>query len=174
MTTIGADGLVRCPWGVSTPDYVAYHDEEWGRPVRDDRGLYERLTLEAFQSGLSWLTILRKRPGFRRAFDDFAPEKVAAASPGAGLVVLAVLIMFALVVGATILIPVLIVLGIAMIVGMGGVFYWASRTTYAPLMGNLAPEDSTAIIRYLREKRIPFVVDESGRSISVPPACSDQ
>jgi DNA-3-methyladenine glycosylase I len=81
MTTIGADGLARCPWGVSTPDYVAYHDEEWGRPVRDDRGLYERLTLEAFQSGLSWLTILRKRPGFRRAFDDFQPEKVAAYGP---------------------------------------------------------------------------------------------
>jgi DNA-3-methyladenine glycosylase I len=78
MTVLGADGLMRCPWGSSAPDYVAYHDEEWGRPVRDDRGLYERLCLEAFQSGLSWLTILRKRQGFRRAFDDFAPEKVAA------------------------------------------------------------------------------------------------
>jgi DNA-3-methyladenine glycosylase I len=77
MTVLGADGLMRCPWGSSAPDYVAYHDEEWGRPVRDDRGLYERLCLEAFQSGLSWLTILRKRPGFRRAFDDFEPEKVA-------------------------------------------------------------------------------------------------
>ena len=81
MTTIGADGLVRCPWGVSTPAYIAYHDEEWGRPVRDDRGLYERLSLEAFQSGLSWLTILRKRPGFRRAFDDFDMDKVAAYGP---------------------------------------------------------------------------------------------
>ncbi|MCW2862041.1 MAG: DNA-3-methyladenine glycosylase [Actinoallomurus sp.] len=78
MTVLGADGLMRCPWGSSAPDYVAYHDEEWGRPVRDDRGLYERLCLEAFQSGLSWLTILRKRPGFRRAFDDFEPERVAA------------------------------------------------------------------------------------------------
>ncbi|HEY0540681.1 MAG TPA: DNA-3-methyladenine glycosylase I [Actinoallomurus sp.] len=78
MTVLGADGLMRCPWGSSAPDYVAYHDEEWGRPVCDDRGLYERLCLEAFQSGLSWLTILRKRPGFRRAFDDFEPEKVAA------------------------------------------------------------------------------------------------
>ncbi|GLY73216.1 DNA-3-methyladenine glycosylase I [Actinoallomurus iriomotensis] len=78
---IGPDGLARCPWGVSAPDYIAYHDDEWGRPVRDDRGLYERLCLEAFQSGLSWLTILRKRPGFRRAFDDFAPEKVAAYGP---------------------------------------------------------------------------------------------
>jgi DNA-3-methyladenine glycosylase I len=81
MTEIGVDGLARCPWGVSAPDYIAYHDEEWGRPVRDDRGLYERLTLEAFQSGLSWLTILRKRPGFRRAFDDFHLEKVAAYGP---------------------------------------------------------------------------------------------
>jgi len=81
MTVTGADGLVRCPWGASTPDYIAYHDEEWGRPVRDDRGLYERLCLEAFQSGLSWLTILRKRPGFRRAFDDFDPAKVAAYGP---------------------------------------------------------------------------------------------
>jgi DNA-3-methyladenine glycosylase I len=74
---IGPDGLARCPWGVSTPDYVAYHDEEWGRPVRDDQGVYERLCLEAFQSGLSWLTILRKRPGFRAAFAGFDPEKVA-------------------------------------------------------------------------------------------------
>ncbi|WP_285570680.1 DNA-3-methyladenine glycosylase I [Actinoallomurus iriomotensis] len=81
MTMIGPDGLARCPWGVSAPDYIAYHDDEWGRPVRDDRGLYERLCLEAFQSGLSWLTILRKRPGFRRAFDDFVPEKVAAYGP---------------------------------------------------------------------------------------------
>jgi DNA-3-methyladenine glycosylase I len=81
MTMIGPDGLVRCPWGASTPDYIAYHDEEWGRPVRDDRGLYERLCLEAFQSGLSWLTILRKRPGFRRAFGDFELEKVAAYGP---------------------------------------------------------------------------------------------
>src|SRR3954449_11410582 len=77
----GPDGALRCWWGASTPDYVAYHDEEWGRPVRDDRGLYERLCLEAFQSGLSWLTILRKRPAFRRAFDDFDPEKVAAYGP---------------------------------------------------------------------------------------------
>lgn len=77
----GADGLARCPWGISAPEYVAYHDEEWGRPVRDDDGLYERLCLEAFQSGLSWLTILRKREGFRRAFDGFAIEKVAGYGP---------------------------------------------------------------------------------------------
>ncbi|MFG2005855.1 DNA-3-methyladenine glycosylase I [Spirillospora sp. NPDC048911] len=77
----GDDGLARCPWGMSTPDYVAYHDEEWGRPVTDDQGLYERLCLEAFQSGLSWLTILRKREGFRAAFDDFDMAKVAGYGP---------------------------------------------------------------------------------------------
>jgi DNA-3-methyladenine glycosylase I len=73
----GPDGRPRCPWGVSTAEYVAYHDEEWGRPVTDDRGIYERLTLEAFQSGLSWLTILRKRENFRAAFDGFDFEVVA-------------------------------------------------------------------------------------------------
>jgi DNA-3-methyladenine glycosylase I len=75
---VGDDGLARCRWGASTQDYLAYHDTEWGQPVRTDDGLYERLTLEAFQSGLSWLTILRKRPAFRAAFADFAIEKVAA------------------------------------------------------------------------------------------------
>jgi DNA-3-methyladenine glycosylase I len=70
--------LARCAWANSTPDYQAYHDTEWGQPVRSDDGLYEKLTLEAFQSGLSWLTILRKRPAFRAAFADFAIEKVAA------------------------------------------------------------------------------------------------
>jgi DNA-3-methyladenine glycosylase I len=74
---IGDDGLARCAWGGSTPDYVVYHDTEWGRPVRDDDGLYERLTLEAFQSGLSWITILRKRPAFRAAFAGFDIAKVA-------------------------------------------------------------------------------------------------
>ena len=73
----GEDGRRRCGWGASTPDYVAYHDEEWGRPVRDDRGIYERLVLEGFQSGLSWLTILRKREGFRKAFENFEIERVA-------------------------------------------------------------------------------------------------
>ena len=67
---------VRC-WDTSDLLYQAYHDEEWGRPVRDERGLYERLCLEGFQSGLSWLTILRKREGFRAAFDGFDPERVA-------------------------------------------------------------------------------------------------
>jgi DNA-3-methyladenine glycosylase I len=74
---IGVDGLARCRWGGSSPEYVTYHDAEWGRAVRTDDGLFERLTLEAFQSGLSWLTILRKRPAFRAAFDDFAIAKVA-------------------------------------------------------------------------------------------------
>jgi DNA-3-methyladenine glycosylase I len=73
----GDDGRPRCRWGVSAPDYVAYHDEEWGRPVTDDRGIYERLTLAAFQSGLSWLTILRKRENFRAAFAGFDVERVA-------------------------------------------------------------------------------------------------
>jgi DNA-3-methyladenine glycosylase I len=77
-STIGADGKLRCPWGNSSPDYVTYHDDEWGRPIRTDQGLYERLVLEAFQSGLSWLTILRKRPAFRSAFADFDLAKVAA------------------------------------------------------------------------------------------------
>lgn len=66
----------RC-WETNDPLYQAYHDEEWGRPVRDERGLYERLCLEGFQSGLSWLTILRKREGFRAAFESFVPERVA-------------------------------------------------------------------------------------------------
>lgn len=73
----GPDGRLRCPWALSTADYVAYHDEEWGRPVHGDDALFERLSLEAFQSGLSWITILRRREGFRRAFDGFAIDKVA-------------------------------------------------------------------------------------------------
>jgi DNA-3-methyladenine glycosylase I len=73
----GPDGLPRCAWGVSTPDYVAYHDAEWGFPVRDDTRLFEKLCLEGFQSGLSWLTILRKRPAFRAAFAGFDPARVA-------------------------------------------------------------------------------------------------
>jgi DNA-3-methyladenine glycosylase I len=67
----------RCPWATSTPEYLAYHDDEWGRPVTDDRGLYERMTLEAFQSGLAWITILRKREAFREAFAGFDAEAVA-------------------------------------------------------------------------------------------------
>ncbi|MBA9003859.1 DNA-3-methyladenine glycosylase I [Thermomonospora cellulosilytica] len=77
----GTDGLARCPWALSAPDYIAYHDDEWGRPVTDDQGLYERLCLEAFQSGLSWITILRKRAAFRAAFAGFDMAKVAAYGP---------------------------------------------------------------------------------------------
>jgi len=74
----GPDGRLRCPWGLSTPDYVAYHDTEWGVVVHGDDRLYERMTLEAFQSGLSWLTILRKRENFRAAFAGFSIPAVAA------------------------------------------------------------------------------------------------
>ncbi len=77
MTALAADGRPRCDWAISTPDYLLYHDEEWGREIRDDAGLYERLTLEAFQSGLAWITILRKRLAFREAFAGFDPEVVA-------------------------------------------------------------------------------------------------
>ncbi|WP_108658405.1 DNA-3-methyladenine glycosylase I [Acuticoccus kandeliae] len=75
---MGTDGAPRCFWHQNLPDYVAYHDEEWGRPVADDTRLFEKLCLEGFQSGLSWLTILRKRENFRRAFSGFDIETVAA------------------------------------------------------------------------------------------------
>ena len=71
------DGLSRCPWAGLDPLYVAYHDEEWGTPEFDDRALYEKLMLDGFQAGLSWITILRKRDNFRRAFDGFEPDKIA-------------------------------------------------------------------------------------------------
>ena len=77
----GPDGLLRGPWALGSTEYLAYHDEEWGRPVRDDTGMFERLSLEAFQSGLSWLTILRKREGFRSAFAGFDIEAVATYGP---------------------------------------------------------------------------------------------
>ncbi len=77
----GPDGRLRCPWGLSAPEYLAYHDEEWGRPVRGDQAIFERLSLEAFQSGLSWLTILRKRENFRKAFAGFDIAAVAAFGP---------------------------------------------------------------------------------------------
>jgi DNA-3-methyladenine glycosylase I len=73
----GDDGRARCGWCLGSPDYVAYHDDEWGRPVVDDVRLFEKVCLEGFQSGLSWLTILRKRDGFRAAFAGFDPERVA-------------------------------------------------------------------------------------------------
>src|SRR4051794_7604016 len=73
----GDDGVLRCWWGDAPPDYRAYHDEEWGFPVADDHRLFEKLCLEGFQSGLSWLTILRRREAFRRAFAGFDFERVA-------------------------------------------------------------------------------------------------
>jgi DNA-3-methyladenine glycosylase I len=76
-TVIGPDSRPRCRWAGSAPEYLRYHDEEWGVPLRGDDNLYERMTLEAFQSGLSWITILRKRPAFRAAFDGFRIAKVA-------------------------------------------------------------------------------------------------
>jgi DNA-3-methyladenine glycosylase I len=75
--TIGADGLARCPWAGSDPLYLDYHDTEWGRPLRGENELFERICLEAFQSGLSWITILRKRENFRAAFAGFEIAKVA-------------------------------------------------------------------------------------------------
>jgi len=73
----GEDGLVRCGWGAGSPDYATYHDQEWGWPVHDDQRLFEKICLEGFQSGLSWLTILRKRDAFRQAFADFDYHRVA-------------------------------------------------------------------------------------------------
>ena len=78
---VHSDGLSRCPWPKLDPLYVRYHDEEWGVPEYDDRALYEKLVLDGFQAGLSWITILRKRENFRRAFDDFEPEKIARYTP---------------------------------------------------------------------------------------------
>lgn len=75
------DGLPRCPWPKQDPLYIAYHDEEWGVPEYDDRALYEKLVLDGFQAGLSWITILRKRENFRKAFDGFEPEKIARYTP---------------------------------------------------------------------------------------------
>jgi DNA-3-methyladenine glycosylase I len=76
-----ADGKIRCPWPGEDPVYVAYHDTEWGVPEYDDRALYEKLILDGFQAGLSWITILRKRDNFRRAFDGFEPEAIARYGP---------------------------------------------------------------------------------------------
>ena len=81
MTVVGRDGLRRPPWAASDPMLRDYYDREWGMPVRDELGLFERISLEAFQSGLSWATILRKRPGFRSAFAGFDPDVVAGFGP---------------------------------------------------------------------------------------------
>jgi DNA-3-methyladenine glycosylase I len=75
------DGRARCPWPGTDPFYVAYHDEEWGAPERDSRALFEKFILDGFQAGLSWITILRKRENFRRAFDGFRPEIMAGYGP---------------------------------------------------------------------------------------------
>ena len=77
LIEVGDDGIARCWWGASADDYVAYHDSEWGRPAADDARLFEKICLEGFQSGLSWLTILRKRENFRQAFAGFDPAVVA-------------------------------------------------------------------------------------------------
>jgi DNA-3-methyladenine glycosylase I len=74
---LGPDGLLRCPWPGADPLYLAYHDEEWGVPEYDDRAMFEKLVLDGFQAGLSWITILRKRPAFRKAFDGFDPKRIA-------------------------------------------------------------------------------------------------
>ena len=77
MRDQAADDLLRCPWSKQDPLYISYHDQEWGVPEYDDQALYEKLVLDGFQAGLSWITILRKRENFRRAFDGFDPEKIA-------------------------------------------------------------------------------------------------
>ena len=77
MSDQAADDLLRCPWSKQDPLYISYHDQEWGVPEYDDQALYEKLVLDGFQAGLSWITILRKRENFRRAFDGFNPEKIA-------------------------------------------------------------------------------------------------
>jgi DNA-3-methyladenine glycosylase I len=74
---VPADDVGRCEWALSAPDYITYHDDEWGHPLRGEHAMFERMTLEGFQSGLSWLVILRKRPAFREAFAHFEPERVA-------------------------------------------------------------------------------------------------
>jgi DNA-3-methyladenine glycosylase I len=77
VTVVGPDGQRRCGWATSAPEYIEYHDTEWGTEIRTDVGLFERMTLEGFQSGLSWITILRKRENFRAAFAYFDPEAIA-------------------------------------------------------------------------------------------------
>ena len=78
---VGDDGLARCAWGANDPEYRRYHDEEWGVPLHGDRPLFEKLSLEGFQAGLSWITILRRRPGFREVFHNFELAEVAAMTP---------------------------------------------------------------------------------------------
>jgi DNA-3-methyladenine glycosylase I len=79
---VGEDGRARCAWAGADPEYLRYHDEEWGSPLRGDRPLFEKMSLEGFQAGLSWITILRKRPRFREVFAGFEPDAVAAFDEG--------------------------------------------------------------------------------------------
>jgi DNA-3-methyladenine glycosylase I len=79
--TLGDDGIARCAWAAADAEYRRYHDEEWGTPLHGDRQLFEKVSLEGFQAGLSWITILRRRPGFRRAFHGFELDAVAAMTP---------------------------------------------------------------------------------------------
>jgi DNA-3-methyladenine glycosylase I len=81
LLTAGPDGRLRCGWALGAPEYLDYHDREWGQPVTSVAGLYERLSLESFQSGLAWITILRKRESFRAAFAGFQPDRVARFGP---------------------------------------------------------------------------------------------
>ena len=85
---IGADGLARCPWASTDPEYIRYHDEEWGVPLHGDQPLFEKLSLEGFQAGLSWITILKRRPAFREVFHGFALSRVAAMTPAEAEVLL--------------------------------------------------------------------------------------
>ena len=78
---VGEDGLGRCRWSAADDEYRRYHDEEWGTPLHGDRPLFEKLSLEGFQAGLSWITILRRRPGFREVFHDFDPERIVEMGP---------------------------------------------------------------------------------------------
>src|SRR5262249_60768791 len=80
-TVAGTDGKPRCGWATSDPLYEQYHDKEWGRPLKDDRALFELLTLEGCQAGLSWITVLRKREHYRKAYDNFDPKKIARYTP---------------------------------------------------------------------------------------------
>ena len=161
MTVLGDDAVARCPWGAAPEIYRAYHDEEWGRPVRDDVALFERITLEAFQSGLSWLTILRKRDAFRLAFAGFDPAVVATFDAGdeARLLADAGIVRNRAKVAATIA-------NARAVLELGqplGEFLWA----YAPAGGRPAPRtlaevpattpESVALAKALRGKGFRFV-----------------
>jgi DNA-3-methyladenine glycosylase I len=160
--TVAEDGLPRCPWAVDVPILRTYHDTEWGMPVHDERGLYERITLEAFQSGLSWRTILEKRPAFRVAFAQFDPEIVARYTAGdverlmadAGIVRNRAKILAALTnARATV--------ALRADVGLDALV-WSFRPTYVPAPLTLADtattsDESVALSRELRRRGFAFV-----------------